>query len=53
MSLQEISTLWDIRAKMHIVIHDNERNIKAVSNAQLVFLRCFIHTPQIIYLGLT
>lgn len=49
MSLQEIANLWDIREKIHIVIHDNGRNIvKAVSDAELASARCFIHTIQLI-----
>ncbi|XP_057667242.1 zinc finger BED domain-containing protein 4 [Diorhabda carinulata] len=45
MSLQEIANLWDIREKIHIVIHDNGRNkVKAVSASA----RCFIHTIQLI-----
>lgn len=48
--LQEIASIWNIQlAKIHVVIHDNGRNIvKAVSNAGLASVRCFIHTLQLI-----
>lgn len=47
--LQEIGRIWDILGKIHVVIHDNGRNIvKAVSNADLSSVRCFIHTLQLI-----
>ncbi|CAK1553203.1 unnamed protein product [Leptosia nina] len=49
MSLQEIANLWDVRKNIHIVLHDNGRNIvKAVSGAELALARCFIHTIQLI-----